>query len=165
VSLDGTAFFAVASDSLNPFTIRTEAGEAEVLGTRFELRASSDSLRLVVVEGTVALRAAGERVAVSKGSMSSVASGSPPTQPRAADVWDLLDWSGGLLIFQSTPLTQVMAEVSEQFGVQINVRDSILAERSVTAWFDDEPLDEVVATVCQVIGASCTVGDVVEVTR
>jgi ferric-dicitrate binding protein FerR (iron transport regulator) len=165
VSLDGTAFFAVATDSLRPFVVRTDAGEAEVLGTRFELRASPDSLRLVVVDGLVALDAAGQRVEVGRGAMSRILIGSAPEPPRTADVWDLLEWSGGLLIFQSTPLSLVMAEVSNQFGVVVNVRDSVLAERSVTAWFEDETLEEVVFTVCQVVGASCTIGEVVEVTR
>jgi transmembrane sensor len=165
VTLDGTAFFAVASDSANPFTIRTDAGRAEVLGTRFELRAGSDSLRLVVVEGRVALDAAGQRVEVGKGAMSRILSGSAPATPRMADVWDLLEWSGGLLIFQSTPLAQVLDEVSVHFDIPVDVSDSTLADRSVTAWFEDETLEEVVGTVCQVVAASCTIGEVVEVTR
>jgi len=165
VSLDGAAFFAVASDSSNPFTIRTESGDAEVLGTRFELRAEPESLRLVVVEGRVALEAEGQRVEVEKGAMSSILRGSVPELPRVADVWDLLDWSGGLLIFQTTPLAQVMEEVSVHFGVSVNIGDSALARRTVTAWFDDETVEEVVGTICQVVGATCTIGDTVEVAR
>jgi len=165
VSLEGTAFFAVASDSSSPFTIRTDAGRAEVLGTRFELRAGPDSLRLVVVEGRVALAAEGERVEVGQGAVTTVLSGSAPAPPRPANVWDLLEWSEGLLIFQSTPLRQVMEEVSAHFGVPVNVRDSILADRSVTAWFGEETLDQVVSTICQVTAAQCSIGDVVEVTR
>ena len=165
VSLDGTAFFAVASDSSNPFTIQTAAGEAEVLGTRFELRSNSDSLRLVVVEGRVALEAGGSRVEVERGAMSRILLGSAPESPRGADVWDLLDWSGGLLIFQTTPLARVMEEVSAHFGISVNLRDSVLASRTVTAWFEDETVDEVVGTLCQVVGATCTVGETVEVSR
>jgi transmembrane sensor len=165
VRLQGTAFFAVASDSSRPFTISTDAGTAEVLGTRFELRAEPDSLRLVVVEGLVILDADGQRVEVGEGSMSWVLNGSPPAQPRAANVWDLLSWSDGLLIFQSTPLTRVMGEVSEHFGMPVGIRDSVLAQRSVTAWFGDESLEEVVNTVCQVVGARCAIGDTVEVSR
>ena len=165
VSLLGTAFFAVASDSSSPFTIRTDAGTAEVLGTRFELRSSPDSLRLVVVEGRVALEAEGSRVEVGMGTMSRIVNGSTPTFPRAANVWDLLDWSDGLLIFQATPLDRVMEEVSTYFGVSVSLPDSALAARTVTAWFEDEALEDVVGTVCQVVGATCTVGESVEVSR
>ena len=97
--------------------------------------------------------------------MSRILRGSAPESPRGADVWDLLDWSGGLLIFQTTPLARVMEEVSAHFGVSVNLRDSVLASRTVTAWFEDETVEEVVGTVCQVVGASCTVGETVEVTR
>lgn len=159
VSLSGTAFFAVATDSTEPFVIRTDAGEAMVLGTRFELRANPDSLRLVVVEGLVALDAEGSRVEVGQGTMSRVLRGAEPETPRDANVWDLLEWSGGLLIFQSTPLSQVLDEVSTHFGIPVFVHDTTLASRTVTAWFEDETLEEVVNTVCQVVGATCSISE------
>jgi ferric-dicitrate binding protein FerR (iron transport regulator) len=120
---------------------------------------------LVVVEGRVALVAEGQRVELAQGTMSTIANGSAPAEPRLANVWDLLDWSGGLLIFQATPLPQVLDEVSVHFNVSVELRDTVLANRSVTAWFGDEPLDDVVTTVCQVVGASCTFGDTVVVNR
>ncbi len=162
-ALAGAAFFAIASDSTRPFVVSTEAGKVEVLGTRFELRAEADSLRLVVVEGRVALSAAGHQVEVSGGAMSRIAQGSAPSAPLEADVWEMLDWRDGLLIFHATPLAQVVAEVESQFGVPFVIRDSSIAQRSVTAWFEDEPFEEVVSAICQVVGASCVMGDTVEV--
>lgn len=161
--LTGRAFFAVASDSSHPFTVRTEAGEAEVLGTRFDIDASGDSLRLVVVEGRVGLSAAGARVHVNHGESSNIVHGTAPTAPVPVDVWQLLDWPGGMLVFQSTPLSQVADEVETHFGVRIAVLDTNLARRSVTAWFEDEPFEEVINTICQVVGAQCVLGDSVEV--
>lgn len=163
VALTGAAFFAIASDSTRPFVVSTEAGTAEVLGTRFEIRTEADSLRLVVVEGRVALSAAGHQVEVRGGAMSRIARGSPPSDPQDADVWEMLDWRDGLLIFHATPLAQVMAEVEEQFGIPFIIRDTSIARRSVTAWFEDEPLEDVVSVICQVVGAHCVLGDTVEV--
>ena len=40
---------------------------------------------------------------------------------------------------------------------------STLARRTVTAWFENETMDEIVATICQAVGASCTVGSTIEV--
>jgi transmembrane sensor len=157
VRLDGTAFFAVATDSTKPFVVRTDAGRAEVLGTRFELRAENDSVRLVVVEGRVRLSGDGERVVVSEGEV--------PSVPEISSVWELIDWPDGLLIFQATPLAQVVDEVGAHFGIPFAVGDTMLARRTVTAWFEDESFEEVVTTVCQVIGAACTIGNTVEVTR
>ena len=97
--------------------------------------------------------------------MSRISRGAAPESPSPADVWDLLDWSGGLLIFQRTPLARVMEEVSAHFGIAVNLHDSIVAERTVTAWFEEETVEEVVGTVCQVVGAVCTIGETVEVNR
>lgn len=48
VALDGTAYFAVAPMEGYPFRVVTRVGEALALGTRFELRAQGEELRLVV---------------------------------------------------------------------------------------------------------------------
>lgn len=165
VRLEGRAFFAVAADTARPFTVATPVGRAQVLGTRFEIASDADSLRLVVVEGRVALAASGTSVEVGRGEVSRVTAGSVPGEPEAADVWALLDWPNGLLVFQATPLDQVIEQLERHFGVPFSISDDDLAQRRVTAWFLDETLAEVVNTVCAVVGARCVVGDSVEVTR
>lgn len=164
VELNGRAFFAVASDSGDTFLVHARAGNVEVLGTRFEVGVDDDSLRLVVVEGRVDLSSAGRHVAVGAGEVSHAFRGMPPSAPRRVDVWELLDWQS-LLVFQATPLADVLRELETHFGIPISLHDSTLASRSVTAWFDREPFEEVTRTVCQVVGATCTFGDTVEVTR
>lgn len=164
VHLSGVAFFGVVSDSSRPFVVETPAGRAEVHGTRFEIRSSADSLRLVVVEGRVSLSAAGGKVEARAGEVSRVAAGGP-SEPESVDVWQLLDWPEGLLIFQATPLQQALEEVAAAFAMPVVIGDSALARRSVTAWFEDEPVEEVVTTICQAVGARCTVGSRIEVAR
>jgi len=159
VRLSGLAFFAVAPDSAHPFLVRTARGEAQVLGTRFELRSHADSVRLVVVEGRVKLSGAGGAVEVARGGVATIAGRARPSVAQAVDLRHLLDWPQGVLIFQATPLSRVLEEVGARFGRPFVVRDSALARRTVTAWFENEPLDQVVNTVCLVVGARCSVGD------
>jgi len=163
--LHGVAFFAVVTDSTHPFVVRTDAGTMRVLGTRFEARADADSLRLVVVEGRVRLSGGGTEVEVARGGVGRVAGGSRPLVEAVPDVWPLLDWPHGVLIFQATPLAEVLREVGGHFGRPFVIRDSLLAQRTVTAWFEDEPVEAVVNTVCLVVGAHCVVGDTIEVRR
>ncbi len=165
VELVGRAFFAVVPDSSRPFVVHARAGEVLVLGTRFEVSAGDDSLRIVVVEGRVDVNADGQQVAVSGGEVTYIARGSAPAAPRGSDVWKLLDWPEGLLLFQATPLADVIREIESHFGIPMAIRDRTLATRSVTAWFENETFDEVATTVCQVVGATCTFGDTVELTR
>jgi transmembrane sensor len=163
--LEGRAFFAVATDTARPFIVETPVGQTMVLGTRFEIASNADSLRLVVVEGRVALAASGRSVEVARGEVSRVTAGSVPSAPVTADVWALLDWPNGVLVFQATPLAEAVEQIERHFGVPFAIRDDDLAQRTVTAWFRDETLAEVVNTVCAVVGAQCAVGDTVEVMR
>jgi ferric-dicitrate binding protein FerR (iron transport regulator) len=66
--------------------------------------------------------------------------------------------AGGVLVFQSTPLPQVVEEVSAHFGVAVGIGDPALMARTVTASFADESLDEVVEFICLLVQAECEIG-------
>jgi ferric-dicitrate binding protein FerR (iron transport regulator) len=74
-------------------------------------------------------------------------------------VWPLLDWPGGLLVFQDTPFEQALAEIGRHFGREIEIGDEEVGKRRVTAWFEDEPLEEVISVVCLAVGARCRITD------
>ena len=157
--LQGRGFFAVAKSADRPFVIHTSAGDTRVLGTRFELQAQDDKLRLAVIEGSVALNAGGTEVVVGAGEVSHVDRGLAPSVVRVADIYGLLDWPSGLLVFQSTALHQVASEFERHFQVRIRISDSVLASRAVTAWFSDQTFAEALTTVCRVVQARCIIGD------
>lgn len=156
VVLEGRAFFAVASGE-TPFVVRTALGEVSVHGTRFEVRAADGELRVIVIEGVVRIEGGGASVDVRPGQVAHLIRGAVP-RVVDADVWSLLDWPSGLLVFQATPLRDVASEVERQFGRKVSVTPAV-EDRSVTAWFDDESLDEVVNAVCLVAGVQCSVAD------
>ncbi len=156
VHLDGRAFFSVTSDSLNPFTIRTDAGEAVVLGTRFEIASEGQDLRLVVLDGRVGLSASGSRVEVGADEVSYVVDGAAPTLERVSDARALLDWPNGLLVFRGTPMSEVAREIERTFGVRFGSMDPALGRRTVSGWFADESIDEVLAAVCRATDSRCT---------
>jgi len=154
--LEGKAFFAVAHDP-RPFVVHSRAGDVVVRGTRFEISAWDDSLRLVVVEGTVSLRGTRGGLDVTAGQVAFLASGAAPRVVAAEDVWPILDWPGGVLMFQETPLSQVMWEIGRRFGKEPQIVDEEIGRRRITAWFADETLQEVIAAVCHIAGARCYV--------
>lgn len=157
VILDGRAFFAVAHADL-PFQVQTAAGTVTVTGTRFEVSTTPADTRVVVVEGTVQVGNEQGTTQVEAGQVAFLTRGSTARILDHADVWGLLDWSGGLLVFQATPLREVAAEVGRYFGVSVLVTDDALGARRITAWFEDEPLEDVVSALCIVADARCEVG-------
>jgi transmembrane sensor len=158
VSLEGRAFFAVTADPL-PFVIRTRLGEVTVHGTRFEVRAAGDQLRLVVVEGTVHLDGESGPAEVGPGQIAYLNPSSPPRILDHNDVWSVLEWVGGLLIYESTPLSMVTSELSRHFDREVSLLDEALGGIRITAWFEDESIEEVVSAVCLVAGVPCELGE------
>ena len=154
--MDGRGFFAVESDAERPFLVHTDLGEARVLGTRFEVASEDSELTVLVVEGRVAVTATdGSAAEVARGQVARLGANGDFSVETVENVYDLLNWPGGVLVFQSTPLPRVVEEVSAHFGVTIEMDDPALASRTVTAWFVDETLDEVVESLCLLVQAEC----------
>jgi ferric-dicitrate binding protein FerR (iron transport regulator) len=157
VSLEGRAYFAVAKKGGKLFRIQTAAGEVTVTGTRFDLEAQSRNLRLIVVEGSVILSSRHKRTTVTAGEMARVVGDSPAPVVRVPEAGALVDWVGNFMAFQATPLTEVAREIERRFGVRVALADSALGNHTVTAWFADGSLDEVVDVVCVVTSARCSI--------
>ena len=157
VSLEGRGFFAISRDEARPFIVRSGPGEVRVLGTRFEVsEETGGGIRTVVVEGRVAVASSDGSVEIGTGEMARVTVGSPPAASEPEDVYALLDWPDGILVFQGTRLAQVAEEVSRHFRRPIEVVGEDFGDRRVTAWFGTETFEEVTESLCLVTEAACT---------
>jgi ferric-dicitrate binding protein FerR (iron transport regulator) len=159
VALEGRAYFAVAKMKGSLFRIRTQAGEVTVTGTRFDLEAQSRNLRLIVVEGRVVLALRQNQTAVTAGQMARVVAGTQAPVVRVAEVGPLVDWVGPFMAFQSTPLAEAAREIEKRFNVRVQFTDSTLVHRTVSAWFADGRLEDVMDVVCVVTSVRCSIDD------
>lgn len=159
VTLNGRAYFAVVKLEGHPFTVRTGGGDVAVLGTRFEAEARGAELRLLVVEGRVALSGPGRRIELGAGQMARAVDGavSLPTSVPPADARRLLEWTRDFLVFQRTPIDEVAAELRRRFDYTVAIVGERAGEHTVTAWFADAAPPEVVRVVCKVLAARCTI--------
>jgi transmembrane sensor len=159
VWLEGRAYFAVSAEASRPFRIRTTVGEAVVLGTRFDLEARNEALRVLVVEGAVKLSAGGSDVTVGASELGRVRADVPPVR-ELVDNTRLereLQWLDGFIVFENTPLAQVARELTAQYGVPIEILDDDLATSTVRGLFNNDPFDEVIDVVCRALSASCQI--------
>jgi ferric-dicitrate binding protein FerR (iron transport regulator) len=159
VQLIGRAFFSVAKRDGLPFMVHTAGGDLTVLGTQFDVDARDRDVRLVVVEGKVALAGArGGETRVGRGEEGRVVEGHVlPTVVSVPAARDSTRWVGRFLTFQNTPLPEVAYEIGQAYGVRVTLADSTLAGQTITNWFSDRPLDEVVRAVCSILAAECAV--------
>lgn len=154
VELGGRAFFAV-SHAGDPFRVRTGEGDVTVVGTRFQVSVEGEGLEVVVVEGVVEVTARGGTARVLAGQVATVEDGEAPVVTVLPDVWARLDWPGGLLVFQGTPLGAVAEELGRFYGVEVFVEDVSAAGLGITGSFQGGSLDDVVEAVCAVTGIRC----------
>jgi ferric-dicitrate binding protein FerR (iron transport regulator) len=159
VTLEGKAFFAVSADPESPFLVRTASGEARVLGTRFELDASPGQIRLLVVEGTVNLRNSMSSLNVQSHELTQMRDDGHLLRSKIDDVWPMIEWLGSFLAFESTPLSQVSTELKVRFDVELIFDDPEIADETVTVWFGDEAIDDVLLVLCRLVEADCDVRD------
>jgi transmembrane sensor len=155
VNLDGKAFFVVAKMPDRPFIVHTPVGSARVLGTKFELATDNKDLRLVVVEGRVALTSGSERVEVRGGEQSGVRNQQTLTPTPVSDASQIEQWVGKFLVFRSTPLRDAAREIERAYGTRVVVTDSVLARQTVTITLTDETLPQLVEDVCAIVNARC----------
>ena len=158
VHLEGRAFFAVERMTRHPLLVHTIAGDARVLGTRFELATNADGLELRVVAGKVALSTQRERIEVAAGEESGIRDGAV-TRPTPVTTPPVAKWVGTFLAFQATPLGEAAREIERVYGTPVTITDTTLARETITATFTDRPVQEVVNVVCSVLSARCNVRD------
>ncbi len=158
VHLVGRAYFAVAKRDGQPFVVKTQGGDVTVLGTQFDLDARDANVRVLVLEGKVSLSAArGGEVKITRGQVARIVEGQlQPTETIAAPMNETR-WVGRFLAFRDTPLSEVAKELGRAYGANVTIADSTLVAHTVTDWFSDRPLDEVVRVLCTIVATECEV--------
>jgi transmembrane sensor len=159
VSLEGRAFFAVARDPERPFIVAAGGAETRVLGTRFEVAELDNGVRAIVVEGLVALSNAEGSVVAPAGSLARATPGRSPTVEPAGDIYALLDWPQGVMLFQATPLAEVAREVERRFGRTVQVMGDELRSVRISGTLEEESFEATVLALCQTAGAECSLTD------
>jgi ferric-dicitrate binding protein FerR (iron transport regulator) len=147
VYLEGDGYFVVAHDSARPFAVHTARAIARDLGTSFGVRAyaASTTTEVAVATGAVSLSVSGgeagyapETVLLHADDIGRVDPQGQLTAIHDADIAAALAWTSGRLVFQDAPLRDVIAELGRWYDLDLQVRDSSVAARRLTASFSNE---------------------------
>jgi transmembrane sensor len=154
VYLDGQALFRVRHDAERRFVVHAAGTVSEDLGTEFDVRAyPGDSLvRVVVKEGAVAVHAevaARETYVLRADDVALVNVSGHADVVHDMSVERLLAWTGGEIVFDDTPLSEVAAELQRWFDVEFRIDDSTLADLhfTTTKGLRSGSLDEVLPVI------------------
>ncbi len=144
---EGQALFNVAHDPTRRF--RVAAGDANIvaIGTQFDVRRDSEAAQVTIIEGRVAvtkgeapplkfpaLEAPGA-VALGPGEQLEIrAQGVSAT--RKVDIQRVAAWIKGQIIFEATPLSEIVAEFNRYSAVPLEIVDPELRDLQLSGVFD-----------------------------
>ncbi len=158
VTLEGEAYFEVHHDSTHPFRVHAAGGVAEDIGTRFVVRAyaGEPALRVVVAEGRVSVtRSGGVPVALGAGQLASF-DDAGTALVRPVDTAAYVAFSDGRLVFDGTPLDEVVSELGRWYDLDIRLAAPEFAGRHISASFTGLAEDDVLGAVAAAAGLRYT---------
>ena len=133
---EGEALFDVAADKTRPFLIAVGDRTVRVVGTRFDVRRRGAELAVTVERGVVEVQpndnGPGRAWRLHPGQRLDTAQGVAAVQLSAVDPQQVESWRTGRLIYRDQPLSEVVADLNEQFARPIVIEDSSLAETRVS---------------------------------
>ncbi|NMY06104.1 hypothetical protein HBO12_24405 [Pseudomonas sp. WS 5059] len=142
----GQALFEVSPMVYRPFLVDAGLAVVRVVGTRFNVRRQEQDVQVTVAEGRVAVRAAatGAVAALEPGQQLRVHKGQE-ARLRRVDVDDVTAWQQSRLVFESTPLEDVIDTLQRYHRQPIRLMDPRLARLPVSGVFDSGHVDRLLA--------------------
>lgn len=134
----GEAMFSVARDPQRPFSVEAGNGIVTALGTRFQVRREPAQVTVTLLEGSVALeRPEGgeQRRRLTPGDQVTYGDAGTPVAVRMVDTEVASSWTRGRLLFRSTPLAEVVAEVNRYADTPLKLEDPSLGALPVSGTF------------------------------
>lgn len=142
LNLEGEAYFKVNKGST--FTVETDNGVVQVLGTQFNVNSVSDLIEVVCFEGKVSVKTKNEDyILLPTNSVRRI-------NGNAIEKWDVSNanpsWLHGESSFKSVPLKYVISALESQYNIEI-YSDAIDTNIIYTGSFTHESLNSALKTV------------------
>lgn len=129
----GRAYFDVAHDSSRPFSVTASGTRVVALGTEFqvELQPEKQTVSVTLAEGSVMVSEHKKRSAwrevLTPGEQLQVDEVSRRHTTQAVNTSRITSWSSGRLVFDATPLNQVLSEINRYSRTKVVLGDASLA--------------------------------------
>ena len=135
VSLDGEAYFDVEKDTRNPFIVKTQKFDIEVLGTEFNVLAyrKSSLFEVSLLDGAVDVCTNDERVELQPNERLSL-SGNRLLKEQIRN-YDYLLWKNGLICFDDESVDLVVSKLELYFDTNIVIENESFMKKKYTGKF------------------------------
>ncbi|WP_075559912.1 FecR family protein [Parabacteroides timonensis] len=149
VELEGEAFFEISSNKERPFIVDLNSINVQVLGTTFNVKAySSDSDILITLETgkisisnkiqSIAFLKPGEKATYNKITQKCLIT-------KSKDITQASAWKKNLIIFDNTPLSEVIATLSRWYNINFIINDPSTLKYSYTLTSHKKQVQEILS--------------------
>ncbi|KCZ87237.1 FecR family protein [Hyphomonas jannaschiana] len=152
--LDGEAFFDVAKDEAHPFYVQAGDRLVRVVGTRFDVRETSDTVMVTVAEGIVqVMKGQDPQIAESQhqvlpkdvltaGDQVVASIGSGQRRTGGVEPDSVASWREGWLAYEDVSLGDIIGDIRRYDRRAYDFSDPQLGQMRVTAAFGADRLDQ-----------------------
>lgn len=157
VFLSGEAYFEVSRNREKPFIVHAEHAIIKVLGTKFSIRAweKSQKVKVAVAEGKVELLSNLDEletgVLVSTGQMSILPKNGQPSIPEKIDINEHLAWMKHEIVFNNTPLQEILSQLERWYDVRFSLDDGISVSDQLTIHIQNRPISEILDLIADLM--------------
>lgn len=127
VELQGEAYFEVAQNPKQPFRVKVNDLEVDVLGTHFDVMAYPDeeSVNTSLLQGSVRVTRGAEARLLKPGEEARLNRGAGVFQVAEADTDRVVAWKNGLFLFEGATIEEVMRQVSRWYDIDVSYQGEI----------------------------------------
>ncbi|MFR6415199.1 MAG: FecR family protein [Alistipes shahii] len=146
VALTGEAFFEVRKDTLRPFRVSMNDLQVEVLGTSFDVMNYAFGSSEEVVLKTGSVKISGEHlrshVTLRPDERFSLDRLSKRACVEKVDARNYSQWFSSRLIFDNTPLKDIIINLERRYNIEISLSSNISPEKRLSLVVCHEPLED-----------------------
>lgn len=133
VEISGEAYLEIAKNAQQPFRVKANGTEIQVLGTSFNVNAYSDenAVRATLVDGSIKVinGATSQAKLLVPGQQAEVSANNESVKVETVDTDQVLAWKNGLFSFNNADIKTVMRQLSRWYDINIVYENGIPSQR------------------------------------
>jgi len=157
----GQIFLQVTQDSARPFRVHTDQGIIRVIGTQFAVQQLTDDLKITVVEGVVGLLKpqdnSGDQkpiLVLSKNQQVLYSDALHGAAATSVDAARETSWAKGRIVFEGTPLSEVLTTINPHLRIPVEVVDDELAQKRIVGSISIRDATTAAQSLAEITGAT-----------
>lgn len=150
VNLKGEGFFDVRKKGKQTFVVKTAHFSIQVKGTRFNVQAyESEIENATLEEGAIEFQLHGgsQTYAMAPGDQITINNTAQTIIRKKVDPYNFTAWKEEKLVFDNTPLSDIILKIENRYKVDIIIDDSLANRERLSMTIEHEPIEEILEMI------------------